>query len=168
MGFAMSVVFVKFFSFSLLVLFLSASLMSPASAGTWRRIFLDGKSNVLLVKVDGKEVRVSKNGRALNPRLAPDGETAAWLLAGKWGEGEWADDANELVVYRHGRIRKIKCDPLIRDYWFWRNGAYVVLDCGGRHFAGRNVLYEVKPLRQIESVDQVAVPVGQRPEWANE
>lgn len=158
----------KFFSFPLLVLLFSAALASPASAGTWSRIFLDERGNVHLVQADGKEVRVSKNGKALNPKLAPDGETAAWLVGGKWSDGEQAADANELAVYRHGRIRKIQCDPLIRDFWFWRDGAYVALDCGGRHFAGRNVLYDLKTFRQIESVDQATVPVDQRPEWTNE
>lgn len=154
--------------FRLLVLLLSAALVSPVSAGTWRRIFLDASGNVHLVQADGKEVRVSKHGKALKPELAPDGETAAWLLGGKWGDGEQAADANELAVYRDGRIRKIQCDPLIRNFWFWRDGAYVVLDCGGRHFAGRSVLYDLNTWRQIESVDQASVPVDQRPEWANE
>jgi len=150
------------------VLLFVATLAVPASAGTWSRIFLDQTGNVLLVQANGKEVRVSKNGKALNPRLASDGETAAWLVGGKGGDGQQAADVNELMVYRHGRIRKIQCAPLIRDFWFWRDGTYVALDCGGRHFAGRNVLYDLKTFRQVDSVDQASVPVDQRPEWTNE
>lgn len=152
----------------LLILLFSAALATPASAGTWSRIVLDEKGHVHLVQADGKAVRVSRHGRALNPLLAPDGETAAWLVGGKWSDGEQATDANELAVYRHGRIRKIQCNPLIRAFWFWQDGAYVALDCGGRHFAGRNVLYDLTSFRQVESVDQATVPVDQRPEWANE
>ncbi|RIX48950.1 MAG: hypothetical protein D3M94_03330 [Rhodocyclales bacterium GT-UBC] len=162
----MSVALLKYFLLALLIQVFAAAFMSPVHAGTWSRIFLDGKGHAFLVKADGKMLRVSKHGRALNPKLAPDGETAAWLLVGRGGEG--AADASELAVYRHGRIRKIRCDPLIREYWFWQNGSYLVLDCGGRHFAGRNVLYEIASLRQVESVDQAKLPVEQRPAWANE
>lgn len=155
-------------SLRLLVLLFSAALASPASAGTWSRIFLDERGDVHLVQANGKEVRVSRNGKALNPKLAPDGKTAAWLVGGKRSDGGQAADTNELTVYRHGHIRKITCDPLIRDFWFWRNGAHVALDCGGRHFAGRNVLYDLRTFRLVESVDQATVPADRRPEWTNE
>ncbi len=149
----------------LLTLLVIAAL--PANAGTWNNIFLDRRGNAHLVTSDGKDIQITKHGKAFNPQLAPDGETAAWLINQTWGDEDPITASNEVEIYRKGRIRRLGCGPLIRDFWFWKQGTYIAMDCGGLHFAGRDVLYEVRTLKETEVVDQSIVPDDQRPAWAN-
>lgn len=40
------------------------------------------------------------------------------------------------------------------------------IDCGGLHFAGREILYDTATLKQVDSVDEATVPVKERPDWS--
>jgi hypothetical protein len=45
-------------------------------------------------------------------------------------------------------------------------GKRIGIDCGGTHFAGREILYDVKTLKQIDAFDQADVSTNKRPEWS--
>jgi hypothetical protein len=101
-------------------------------------------------------------------KLAPDNETVAWLALNTWkAEGDGRPGSEELVIYRNGKLASIKCTPFIRDYWFWQNGSQIAIDCGGRHFAGRELLYDTRTLRELASFDQAEVQLEKRPDWSN-
>lgn len=91
-----------------------------------------------------------------NALRSPDGKTAVWQVK---------DD--EVRLYRNGRTRSIKCGPFIREFWFWQDGARIAIDCGGSHFAGREILYDSATLKQLDSFDQAEVPLERRPEWSS-
>ena len=55
----------------------------------------------------------------------------------------------------------------IREFWFWKDGSRIAIDCGGSHFAGRELLYDSATLKQLDSFDQAVVPLGKRPEWSS-
>jgi len=82
-------------------------------------------------------------------------------------EGDIGPESEELAIYHRGKITSIKCSPFIRDYWFWKNGRQVAIDCGGRHFAGREILYDIENLKEISSFDQNKVLLEKRPDWSN-
>jgi hypothetical protein len=46
------------------------------------------------------------------------------------------------------------------------NGNRIAIDCGGLHFAGREILYDVKTLKELDSFDQMTVPTNKRPTWS--
>jgi hypothetical protein len=82
-------------------------------------------------------------------------------------KGDDGPSSEELMIYRSGKIRSIKCTPLIRDYWFWMNGSQIAIDCGGRHFAGHETLYDTKTMRELSSFDEAEVPLEKRPNWSD-
>ncbi|NVM78192.1 hypothetical protein FHW83_004016 [Duganella sp. SG902] len=87
---------------------------------------------------------------------SPDGKSAAWQVK---------DD--EIRLYRNGETRSLKCGPFIREFWFWKDGSQIAIDCGGSHFAGREILYDSATLKQLDSFDQAVVPLEKRPEWSS-
>jgi len=138
-----------------------------AHAITLKQTYLDGKQNVHVVRSDGKDIQVTQKGHKANVKLSSDGNTVAWLVSHTWKvEGQTETGSSELVVYRNGKARTIKCEPYIRDYWFWKKGSRVAIDCGGAHFAGREILYDTNTLKELETVDQSVVPTKDRPIWS--
>jgi hypothetical protein len=143
-------------------------LAKYAAAGTLQKTYLDHKNNVHFVTKAGRHQQITNNGNASMLKLAPDSETVAWLVMNKWtADGDDKPGSEELVIYRNGKTASIKCTPFIRDYWFWQNGDKVAIDCGGRRFAGREILYDARTLKEIESFDQAEVPLAKRPDWSN-
>lgn len=141
---------------------------SQAQAEELKRVYLDKKNNVHLQTKQGQDRQITHKGNASMLKLAPDSETVAWLVMNAWiAEGDDKPGSEELVIYRNGKASSIKCGPFIRDYWFWQNGSQVAIDCGGRRFAGREVLYDTETLRKLETIDQAEVPVDKRPDWSN-
>jgi hypothetical protein len=51
--------------------------------------------------------------------------------------------------------------------WFLRDGNQVAIDCGGKHFAGREILYDTRTGKELASFDEADVPMNQRPQWSN-
>lgn len=130
--------------------------------------YLDQKNNVHLVTNRGEHRQVTHKGNASLLKFASDKETVAWLVLNIWvAEGDEKPGSEELIVYRNGKAASIKCTPFIRDYWFWKNGDQLAIDCGGRHFAGREILYDAKTLKELASFDQAKVPLERRPDWSN-
>jgi hypothetical protein len=74
-------------------------------------------------------------------------------------EGDDRPGSEELMIYRNEKISSIKCAPFIRDYWFWQNGRQGVIYCGGRHFAGNEILYDSRTLKELASFYQGDVPL---------
>jgi len=138
---------------------------STASAGSLVKAYADKAKSVHVVTASGKDIRLTKDRRADEVRLAPDGESAAWVVL-SYISGDKRRWPTELHVYRNGRTRSIKCDGIIREYWFWKGGTHVAIDCGGMHFAGIETLYEVSSMKEVGRLDQARVPFEQRPEWS--
>lgn len=138
---------------------------STASAGSLVKAYADKSRNVHVVTASGKDIRLTRDRRADEVRLAPDGESAAWVALSYFpADGrKWP---TELHVYRNGRTRSIECGGIIREYWFWKGGTHVATDCGGLHFAGIESLYDVRSMKVVDSFDQAQVPVEKRPEWS--
>ena len=144
-----------------------ASATFNASAETVKRAYIDKRKNVHVVAVGGRDIQVTTKGNAADLKTAPDNKTVAWLTMNDWvAEGDVKPGSEELVIYRNGKAFSINCTPFIRDYWFWQKGDRVAIDCGGRRFAGRDILYDVKTLKKIESVDQAGIPFHKRPAWS--
>ena len=139
---------------------------STASAGSLVKAYADKAKNVHVVTASGKNIKLTTDRRADEVRLAPDGESAAWVVLSHIS-GDKRRWPTELHVYRNGRTRSIKCDGIIREYWFWKEGTHVAIDCGGMHFAGIESLYEVSSMKEVDRLDQAKVPFEQRPEWSS-
>lgn len=145
-----------------------ALLANYSGAEELKNIYLDQKNNVHLLTQKGEHRQLTHKGNASTPKLARDNETAAWLKLNAWtAEGDDKPGSEELVIYRNGKSASIKCTPFIRDYWFWQNGSQIAIDCGGRRFAGREILYDVRTLKELAHFDQAEVPLEKRPDWSN-
>jgi hypothetical protein len=131
------------------------------------RVYLDNSQNVHIVTSSGKDLKLTTTGHRAKPKLAPDGKTAAWVVNHTWvAPGENEPGSSELEIYRQGKTRSIKCEPFIREFWFWQKGRGVAIDCGGSHFAGHEILYDVRTLKELDSFDQAGIPVDKRPSWS--
>ena len=151
----------------LLCLLILSTSISYSRAKTLGKAYLDNKNNIYLITMQGHHKQITHTGNITSFKVAPDKETIAWLVANTWAaEGDDKPGSEELVIYRDGKFASVKCTPFIRDYWFWQNGAQVAIDCGGRHFAGREILYDSKTLKEIASFDQGDVPLQKRPNWS--
>ncbi len=150
----------------------SAMMLTPCApahaAEALKSAYVDDGGNVHVVTAAGKDVRVAQGARASNAKLSPDGHSAAWMvMAAAPAQGETEPGSSEVRLYRDGKSRGIKCEPFIRDFWFWKKGSRIAIDCGGSHFAGREILYDAKSLKLLESFDQADVPVEKRPDWSS-
>lgn len=147
-----------------LVLFMASTNLE---AETLRRAYLDKKNNVHVVNTLGNDLQITKTGGATSLKIATNNEIAAWLVINKWiAEGDSEPQSEELKIYQNREIKSIKCSLFIRDFWFWLNGKKIAIDCGGRHFAGWEILYDTKSLKKIASFDQNEVPSEKRPDWS--
>ena len=152
-----------------LILFLTgATAPSSSNAEKLKQAYLDDKQNVHIVTARGHHTQVTNKKNSTELKLARDNETVAWLVMNNWtAEGDIGPGSEELVIYRNGKTVSIKCGPFIRDYWFWNNGSQVAIDCGGKHFAGREILYDTKTLKEVSRFDQNDIPVEKRPDWSS-
>lgn len=149
------------------ILLLNILFSCPLSAANYQKIYLDDKRNVHVITTKGNDIQLTTAGRGTNVRLSPDGTTATWIIVpDQRDESEIDDSGSELAVFRNGRIGLIKCEPFIREYWFWMKGDRIAIDCGGMHFAGREILYDIDTLTVIESFDQASLPTDKRPRWS--
>ena len=91
-------------------------------------IYIDTAKNIHIIFPDGQDKKITKNGRAARATLAPDKHSAAWLVLNSWiAEGDARPSSSQLAIYRNSRLRYIKCEPFIRDYWFWMGGKQVAI-----------------------------------------
>lgn len=149
------------------VLALAAGAPAHAAAAL-TKVYIDDGGNVHVVTAAGKDLQVAQGARASSAKLAPDGDSAAWMVMGAPpAQGETERGSSEVRLYDRGTLRSIKCEPFIRDFWFWKKGSRIAIDCGGSHFAGREVLYDAKSLKLLESFNQADVPVEKRPDWSS-
>lgn len=136
-------------------------LQTSAMAADFKDVHVRGKQ-VKLVGTAGKVVTVQEKYPVRDARVAPDGMAAAWRLVDE------EEEAATLVVYRKGKRRTLPCGQLIREYWFWQQGQKIAYDCGGRHFAGNEVLFDTRTLKEIARFHQADIPYGKRPPWSSE
>jgi hypothetical protein len=145
-----------------------ALLTNYAGAEPLKKTYLDQKNNVHILTQKGEHKQLTHSGNVSMLKLAPDNETVAWLKLNTWkAEGDDTPGSEELVIYRNGKSSSIKCTPFIRDYWFWQNGSQIAIDCGGRRFSGREILYDARTLKELANFDQAEVPLEKRPDWSN-
>jgi hypothetical protein len=135
-------------------------------------VYIDKTNNVHIVGTDNKDAQATSTGNILDVKKSTDGVTVAWRVADDADPaGSSADLADrgshQLMIYRDGKVRSIECAPFIRDFWFWRRGTHIGIDCGGLHFAAREILYDTATLKQVDSVDEATVPVKERPDWSD-
>lgn len=145
-----------------------ATASNSINAEKLKRVYLDDKQNVHVVTARNQHTQITNKGNSTELKLAPDNETVAWLVINNWiAEGDIKPGSEELIIYRDGKIASIKCSPFIRNYWFWKDGRQVAIDCGGRHFAGREILYDTATLKEVSRFDQNDVPMEKHPDWSN-
>jgi hypothetical protein len=152
-----------------LVAFLIAGIFVTNAYGeALRKAYLDNNRNVHIVNDHGRVVQITNEGNANLLKLATDRETVAWLVMNTWAaEGDDGPGSEELIIYRNGKRSSVKCTPFIRDYWFWMNGTQIAIDCGARHFAGREILYDTRTMQELSSFDEAKVPLEKRPDRAD-
>lgn len=144
----------------------SLLLQGSAIAADYKGAVARGKQ-VQLVTMAGKTITVREKFQVRDVRVAPDGMAVAWLL-----EDIALEDAPDekqiatLVVYRKGKRRTLSCGQLIREYWFHQQGRQIAYDCGGRHFAGIEVLFDTRTLKELARFYQGDVAHDQRPAWS--
>ncbi|MFC0253486.1 hypothetical protein [Massilia consociata] len=156
-------------TYQLILFILLATVTVQADAEAFKKVYLDQKNNVHLITREGKRQQVTTKGNAALLKLAPDNETVAWLVLNAWkADGDDIPGSEELAIYRKGKQISIKCTPFIRDYWFWAGGKQIAIDCGGRRFAGREILYDATTLKELASFDQANVPLDKRPDWSSD
>lgn len=93
--------------------------------------------------------------------ISPNGHVRAWRPASQDGL------SNSIMVAQSGQVRRLRCEPFIRDFWFVGAGNMIAIDCGGAHFAGREQLFATTSLRKLAEFDQAAVPLSLRPAWSS-
>jgi hypothetical protein len=148
------------------------SVCNGAFGASVRNVYVDKANNVHVTDGEGKDIQVTTAGDILDVQKSSDGITVAWRVADDTApDGSSAPLADrgshQVVVYRDGATKTIECEPFIRDYWFWNHGTRIGIDCGGMHFAGRELLYDTATATQVDVVDGATVPVESRPEWSN-
>lgn len=137
------------------------------SNGHLKKVFIDKNNNVHALFANGRERKLTTDGRVSGVKFPPDRDTIIWLIPNNWNaEGDLTPGGSKLAVYRAGRLQHISCEPFIRDYWFWMNGKQIAIECGARHFAGMLNLYDTSSLRKIDSIFEPDVPEEKRPEWS--
>lgn len=154
--------------FHSLALFILIVLAPPTSAESLKGVYIDHDNNVHVLTKEGKNRKVTHQRNACELKLAGDGRTAAWLILNTLKvDSDDIPGSQELIIYRDGKSASIKCTPFIRDYWFWRDGSQIVIDCGGRHFAGREILYDTGTLKELGIYDRTKLPIEKRPDWSS-
>jgi hypothetical protein len=144
------------------------SAITTVNAETLKKVYLDKNKNVHIVTSRDQDIQVTTKRNAASLKIAPDNETVAWLVMNSWiAEGDDEPGSAELVIYQSGKISSIECRPFIRDYWFWKSGTQIAIDCGGRRFAGTETLYDIKTAKKISSFYEGDVPLDKRPDWSN-
>lgn len=133
---------------------------------TISRVFLDIQNNVHVIDKTGKEFLLTTDGNVSELRISPNGKTVVWRINKEKSICVDTNSDNEIFIYRNRSIRSIKCEPKIRDYWFWMGGEKIALDCGGTHFAGSEMLYDTSTLQLLQHFDQAELPTEKRPNWS--
>ena len=141
--------------------------ISHASSDSIQKIYIDRAKNVHVV-VGGQDRQLTTQGGAVDASVSENMKFAAWLTLNSWvAPGESEPSPSLISVFHDGRVQSVGCGAFIREYWFWRGGVYVAIDCGGLHFAGEEILYDARSLRKVDSFYQVEIPLEKRPEWSS-
>jgi hypothetical protein len=155
------------FGFIAIACLLSVSIIACARGADV--VYLYKNRDVRFVDGYGKDKQLTTDNTSYNTAVSSDGKTAAWIVPIRYADdvGFLDNGSSEVIVFRNGRQRSIKCEPFIRDLWFWKRGSYLGIDCGGAHFAGREILYVIATMKQVASSDQAKVMPEDRPEWSD-
>lgn len=153
--------------FAILCFFSGIAFFTSTKAQMLRHAYIDKAHNVHIVTTTGHQTQLTRTKNAASLTVTPDRKTAAWLIMNDWtAEGDDGPQSEKLAVYRNGKITIIECGMFIRGYWFWQRGRNIAIDCGGRHFAGYEILYDAGTSKEIARFVQGEVPLEKRPAWS--
>jgi hypothetical protein len=143
------------------------SVAVAANAAPFCSASVDADGNIHVRSPAGVDQRITDDGHYDAPLLAANGAIVAWRRS--FNAINIEDDHGELgALYLYdGTTRVLHCEPVLRDFWFVRDGAQVGIDCGGLHFAGIERLHNAKTLVEVDRFDQSEIPFEQRPDWAD-
>ena len=153
---------------TLFSIFLATSLPLTSSMlednRTFTSVFVDRHHDVHATNRQGKDFLLTRSKDAYDVKISPNGKTVTWRKM--TGHRLFKANGSEISIFHDGIVKSLKCEPKIRDYWFWKGGKKIAIDCGGDHFAGREMLYDVKTLITEEIFDQAEIPPENRPNWS--
>ncbi|HET9939918.1 MAG TPA: hypothetical protein VFR25_02335 [Candidatus Eisenbacteria bacterium] len=130
------------------------------------RVYLDRGSNLHVVQVDSQDIRVTFQGRYLDPQLSPDRHTVGVLAADSVdnGVGDTVEVANKLKLLRGGGfVQEFEPGGFIRSWSFARDGKAVAIYSGGLHFAGTYELYDTVSGAMLEYAKDPVTDTS--PDW---
>lgn len=141
-------------------------LHGSATAADYKAAMVRGKQ-VQVLTTAGKTITVRERYPVQDVHVAPDGMAVAWLLEDlTMADAPGEKGVSTLVVYSKGKRRTLTCGQLIRQFWFHQQGQQIAYDCGGRHFAGMEVLFDTRTLKELARLYQGDVAHDQRPAWS--
>jgi hypothetical protein len=142
--------------------------IGTANAQPFKSAYLDANGDVHVVTQEGNDIRVTKSGRNREPLLAADRRTVAWIKVHIDDvKANYSKSEGTVYLFAGGRIKHLRCDPFVRDFWFVDRGSKIGIDCGGLHFAGIEELHDTSSMKLLETMDQSTVPMDKRPAWSN-
>lgn len=134
-----------------------------------KHAYIDVKNQVHIVLARNKNITFPNQSNPFSLTVSPDRRSVAWLVQSRYAyQAPEMTLANEVRIYRNGKLATIDCEMFVREYWFWKQGKYIAIDCGPPRFSGREELYEVATLKLISSFDQEKLEFEKRPDWSKE
>lgn len=143
-----------------------------------KSVYLDKTNNVHVLTEAGKDIQITKSGKFSDVTLAENKMNFGWLNVAKV-ESFNPDTkqttticetcSNYAYTYTFNKIRRIEAAaPLIRSFYFVENGNKFVVDEGGLHFAGTEILYDTNTLKKLEEYSSLDDPVHEKaPNWSS-
>jgi hypothetical protein len=121
-----------------------------------------------VVCADGRDLPLSTDKRAVEVRIAPDGETIGVLTADEFvDKGVCELDPTTLAVFHGARfVTPIQGAPLLRSWAFAAGGREVVAEAGGLHFAGSYMRFDASNGHVLASASEVELGDRPPPAWA--
>lgn len=136
------------------------------------RAYVDARRNVHIVTSTNRDVRITKDGRHMDPKISPDGQCVGMLATSTMSRPgsqtyEPIAVATELWIYRGGLVHpRIAPGAYIRAWGFVRGGREVATYSGPYYGPGWYVLFDLERGFEIERIREPIA--GDAPEWVRE
>lgn len=153
--------------FAIFIVFFSTIVVPCSHAEALLRAYVDNHGNVHVVSAEGEDAAVTADGRAAHVILAPNKQSAVWLVKEYLRPDEATGAGVSMFgVYHGGGVGFVDCEKRIRQIGFRQDGENIAVVCGNAGGAGIQKLYEVLTLEVADSFDESKRPSKDRPEWA--
>jgi len=146
------------------------SLLSTAAQPEYQSVSIDNSRQLHIVLASGKDVRAPKLPGQVgfdDPLISPDHRTVGWFATFHVDPSDRSSEyANELVLYRAGRIlRTFKSEIIFWDWQFRDTGKRIAYSEGPTHGGAKHcALYDVDSGKLVA---EWRFESGQEPpEWA--